>query len=447
MPPAVPFDQLPTNVLVPFVYVEVASAGSAEQRQDYRSLLIGQRLAAGAVAEAVPTLIGTGADADRAFGRGSQLALMARAFRGNNPTGELWCLALDDAAGAVAETHTITATAAATAAGTISLYIAGRRVSVAIANGATVNQIAAAIHAAVTSRDDLPVTSAVAAAVVTLTARNAGASQDIDVQLNFQPDEALPAGVALDVAAGVAGATDPDIADAIAAFGDEQYNLIVSPYTGSATVPSAAVTALNAELESRFSPTIALEGNAILGLRSTLAQATTYGNALNSYHLTVVGHGASPFPAWEDASAVAGSAAESFAADPALPLQTKTRQRHPAPEGRRPLGFHRAEHGAVGRHLDAPDVGDGAARDRASGHDLADERRLDGPHDAADAELPPAQLPLADRLEVCALQAGRRRHAGRGRAAGDHAFPRPRGGDRLVRRHGGARARRGRRRV
>ena len=93
----VSFAQIPQNVRVPFVYVEVDSARGGAPSASFRSLMIGQKLAAGNVAELTPTIIGDPSAADAAFGAGSQLALMVAAFRRQNPLGELWAIAIDDA--------------------------------------------------------------------------------------------------------------------------------------------------------------------------------------------------------------------------------------------------------------------------------------------------------------------------------------------------------------
>ena len=109
-------------------------------------------------------------------------------------------------------------------------------------------------------------TSASSAAVVTLTNRNAGAALDIDVRLNYQPDETLPPGVALTIAAGTTGATDPDIQDALDAVDDERFNVIAHPYNAA-----ASMVALEAELTDRWGPTQQLDGVALTAFRGTVA--------------------------------------------------------------------------------------------------------------------------------------------------------------------------------
>ena len=321
MPPQISFSQVPANALAPFVYVEFDSSRAGATGLAFRSLMIGQRLAAGTQPAERPRVVGNAIDAEVAFGRGSMLAIQCAAFRRSAPLAELWAVALDDATGSTQGLTTVTVTAAATAAGTISLYVAGRLVRVPIASGATISQVAAAIVAAVNADTGLPVTAAAVAAVATLTARNAGlAASDIDVRVNYQPDESLPTGVALTIAAGTPGAGDPDVQDALDAVADEQFNLIASAYSDATSVAT-----LEADLATRWGPASAIDGQGIVAYRGaggTVAQATTFGNARNSLHSTVVGAGRSPTPTWEIAAAATGAVAPAAQADPARPFQT-----------------------------------------------------------------------------------------------------------------------------
>ena len=319
---AVTFNQVPADALVPFTYVEIDPARAGRTGAAFRTLLIGQRLAAGTVAAGVPVPVGGAVNARSQFGAGSMLAIMAEAFRRQNPTGQLWAVGLDDGSGATQGTTTITVGSAATSAGTIALYIAGRRIPVALSGATATAAIATAINTAIVAAGGgtngvLPVSSAVAASVVTLTARNGGAAGDVDVRHSYQPDEGLPAGVALAIAVGTAGATDPDISTALDAAEDELFNVIGHPYN-----TDAAMTTLEAELGARWGPTRQHDGVAFTAYRGTAAAATTYGNARNSPYSSVMGISTSPSSVVQWAGAIAGQVALSAAADPALPFQT-----------------------------------------------------------------------------------------------------------------------------
>ena len=301
---AVSFDEVPQNALVPFSYIEISPQRAGTGALEFRSLLIGQRLAAGSAAAEVPIQVGSAVQARTLFGAGSMLALMCEAFRRQNENGQLWAVPLDDAAGSAQGTTTVTVTGAATAAGTIALYIAGRRVAVPISGATAVNAVATAIATAVQAAGGgtngvLPVVATVTSAVVTLTNRNGGLSSDIDVRDSFQADEALPAGVAVTYAT-TAGATDPDIDDALDAVVDERFDVIGHPY-GAA----ASMAALESALRTRWGPTLQLDGWAVTAFRGTAGAATTYGNARNSQFSCVQGISTAPtsIPGWSGAMA------------------------------------------------------------------------------------------------------------------------------------------------
>ena len=315
---AIGFSEIAADIRVPGAYVEIRAAEAGGGSPRFRSLLIGQKLAAGRVAAATPTRIGNPSDAVVAFGAGSMLAQMAAIFRRQNPYGELWAVGLDDAGAGTKAVWTVTVNSAATAAGTIALYVGGRRVAVGVGSGDTANNIATAIKNAI---DDLgtrvPAAAAAAAAVVTITARHAGAAPDLTVTHSLYPGETLPAGVTLAIANGTPGATDPTLTDALDAVGAETFGLIATPYSAA-----AAMTSIENELKARWGATVALDGNAITAVRGTASVVGTLGGARNSEFSTMMDMATSPTPAPEWAAAVAGAASLSAAADPALPFNT-----------------------------------------------------------------------------------------------------------------------------
>lgn len=312
------FNQIPSNVRVPLVYIEFDNSRAVQGTPaiSHRILILGQRLAAGTVLQGVLTRITNDAQPELFFGRGSQLAAMLIAARAANPYTEIWSLALDDNGAGVASQNTITVTGPATEAGTIALYVAGKRIQVAVANADTANAIAAAINAAINAQTDLPVTSAVLAAVVTLTARNKG-EHVIDVRDSYYTGEQKPKGVGLAYVQTVAGAGNPAIGTAIAAFSAEWWNTIVTPWTDAANM-----TALEAELDGRAGPTKMIDAIAYTAFRGTHAATDTFGAGRNSKYVSCIGSGLAPEPAYVWAAVYGVTAAFNLANDPARPLQT-----------------------------------------------------------------------------------------------------------------------------
>lgn len=318
------FKQIPANIRVPLFYAEVdpsrANTGSINQR----ALVIGQITADGTATPNVPVICAGVEDAKDKGGVGSMLALMVDAYRKNDAFGELWMLPVEDDGAATAATGTIEVTAAPTAAGTVSLYIAGVRVTVGVAYDDTVNEVAAAINAAINAKTDLPVTATVATDTVTLEAKNAGAAgNDIDIRVNYlgtAGGEALPASLALTITGMSGGATNPTLTTALANLSDEPFDYIVCPYSDSTSLN--AVSDLLNDTTGRWSWSQQIYGHCFSAKAGDLSALTTFGGARNNQHETVIGFDGSPTPPWAWASAIAAQAAVSSRADPGLPMQT-----------------------------------------------------------------------------------------------------------------------------
>lgn len=290
--------------------------------QPHKILAIGQRLAAGQVLADVPTKIVSASQAEQAFGRGSMLAAMCAAALRANRFADLTAVALDDDGAGVAAAGDITFTGPATAAGTISLYIGGERVRVAVAVDDTAEEVATAMAAAINADTSLPVTAAVDgvdATQVDITARHKGeAGNGIDLRLNYNFGEALPAGVTAVITAMAGGTANPDVADAIAAIGAVQYNTVLMPYTDAANL-----TALTAELATRWEGTSSNDGHAFAGFKGTFGATSVLGDTLNSPHICIMGTGKSPTLPWVFAADFgAVRATQAAPTSLARPLQT-----------------------------------------------------------------------------------------------------------------------------
>lgn len=322
----VSFNQIPTNLRIPFAAVEFD--GSRAQQGPallaYRGLIIGQKTSSGSAA-ANSLHKATNADQVIALaGRGSMLHTMAKAWFANNSSTECWIGVLEDNSSGVAATGTITLTGPATAAGTLSLYVAGTLVEVAVASGTTAAALGPLAAAAINAKTDLPVTAAAGSSgsehIVTLTYRHKGlAGNAVDVRLNYQDGQATPAGIAAAIVAMASGTTSPVLTTLIAAMGDSWYNIIAHPYTDA-----TSLTALETELASRSGPMRMIDGLAITSANGSQGTLSTLGDTRNSPHNCIISQpGESPLtPPCEFAAAVAAVVAYYGQIDPARPFQT-----------------------------------------------------------------------------------------------------------------------------
>jgi phage tail sheath gpL-like len=282
----------------------------------------------------VPKPIGTQAQADREYGRGSELATMVSAFLGNNFAHEMWCLPVPPAPGSVAAAATIKVISPATEAGIIHLYIAGHHVdSIVVGTTDTPTTIAAIIAARIEDDQTLPVHATAAVDTVTITCKTAGVNgNDIQLGLNYYGKiggEELPLGVILTMpthlgigTAGVLGAGVPDYDEAISALGEHEYEYVALANTDSNTL-------FDFEQEWGFEDTgrwgwmRQLYGHLFAARRASYSDHIIWGETRNSGVTSVMGiEPLAPSPTWEWASAYCAKAARGLTNDPARPLQT-----------------------------------------------------------------------------------------------------------------------------
>ncbi len=327
------FNSIPTNILTPGVVIEIDNTRAVQTAPSIPNvaLVIGQRLTAGTVAEGVATAVATKEAGETFFGHGSMLAHMIQIFKAVNPYTELWAISLDDGGGSTAGTGTITFSGTSTEAGTVYVYIGGERITVAIPTATAAAAVGPLVVTAITNHlliSNMPVVATGPAAVTTLTALNKGTvCNGIDLRLNYNTNEALPAGitaVVVDIGDVVTGATDPTMATAITAMADDWYNTIVSAYADDTNQDL-----LETELLARWGPMVMREGQSFIGALGNQAALTALGNARNSPFTTLMGGGLSPSPPWvwaADAGAV-----DATEPDAARPRQTLLLQNCLAP--------------------------------------------------------------------------------------------------------------------
>lgn len=336
------FNEISPIIRTPGIFVEFDNSQAVQGPSlfPYKQLVVGQRLSTGTVAAEVPTRVTSAAQAITYFGAGSMLAQMLEFHFKINKWTETWVIALDDDAEGTKAAGTLTVGGTVTA-GTIALYVGGRRLTVGVAAGDTTAEVATAIADAITTRTDLPVTAAVNGDTdtqVDLTAKHKGvAGNDIDIRHSYYVGEALPTGLTLtfsgatsgspnppwewaaatsavasyygqidqaqpfqtlkmqglmppqDTAFGTrlaGGTSNPDAAVVWDVAGETHYNFITFPYTDAANL-----VALEAELLSRTGPMRMIETQAISAAYGTQPGLGTLGDSRNSEHLTIMGTG------------------------------------------------------------------------------------------------------------------------------------------------------------
>ena len=324
----VSFNHIPSgnNLRVPLFYAEMDnSQANYASGTAAPALLIGQMLGTGTAAAGTPVVVSGSNDANALFGRGSMLARMVNLYRQSDPLGELWCIPVADNSAGVAATGTITVSGAATAAGTINLYIAGQLVQVAVGSADSANTIATHIGAVINAALDLPVTATVSSAVVTVACRWKGLTgNDIGLQDSYRGSaggEALPTGVSLAYVVMSGGTTNPSLAPAVTGMGANPYDFIIHPYTDSGSL--STISAAMNDAAGRWSWLEQIYGHVYTALRGSLSNLVTFGALVNDQHLTVAAIDADcQAPCWEYAASYGAANAVFIKADPARPTQT-----------------------------------------------------------------------------------------------------------------------------
>jgi phage tail sheath gpL-like len=333
----VSFSSIPSNWKMPLYWIEVDPSMAGYPRSRLTSLLIGTMNSTGATAvHGVPVPVPSQADAQALFGFGSMLDGMVQFFTQNNFAQELWALPIAEATSGVAATGAITVTTPATSAGTLPVYIAGRRVQVPVAAGEVVGTTATNIAEEINDDPSMPVTAVAAAGVVTLTCKWKGIEgNEIDVRFAYGgllAAEQIPFGLVItgptgNKLSGGTGATD--ISTALPNLGDEIYEYVATGFTDS-----TSLALLEAEygfsdtgrwgwLRQLYGHVFTARTGATTSDNTGYSDLLAYGPTNNSGVLSIMAFEAnSPTPPWCWAAAYAAQAARALLDDPARPLQT-----------------------------------------------------------------------------------------------------------------------------
>lgn len=317
------FNEVPANLRVPGWFVEFDGSGAAVDQgvQPFKILVISQKLAAGTTPANTPIRITSAGQAAKEFGEGSILHGMALRLFANNKFTETWMVAMDDPGAGVAATGSIQFTATSPKAGTAYIYVAGRRLQVGVTTTSTASELATALAAAINADTTIPATAAVNGGddtQVDITARHKGTLGNwIDLRDSYFDGEELPSGVTLVITPMASGSGDPDLDSAIAALGEEHYNVWAVPYTSA-----ALLTSLETELEDRWGPTRQIGACAFTAIADTHSAAGTLGDSRNSEHVSILSTYKSPTPPWEWVGAEVADVAREASKDPARPFQT-----------------------------------------------------------------------------------------------------------------------------
>lgn len=318
----VAFNNIPSNIRVPLFYAEMDNSAAGTFQQNYRALLIGQTLKnEGLNIAKLATSQGT---IDELTGVGSMISEMLKAFRKNESMMEVWVLPIADDAAGVAATGSITFSGTAQESGVLSLYIAGKLISIPVSSTNDASTISSAAASAINAMPDVSVTAVSVDESVTLTAKWKGLTgNDIDIRFNYLGEiggEKTPTGVAFTISKMSGGVLNPSIEEALANLGDEEFDFIALPY--SDTTNLNLVRDFMNDSTGRWSYAKQIYGHVYAAMNADVSSAQTFGTTRNDQHCSIMPHNGTPSPVWETASMLTAQEAKSRSIDPARPTQT-----------------------------------------------------------------------------------------------------------------------------
>jgi phage tail sheath gpL-like len=316
---AISFNSIPVGILTPGSFIEFSDVQAQPGLAIWntRAVIFGQALPGSPGGLNQATSVFGPANVTTEYGLGSMIDKMSKAWFECNTATPVDVIAVAQNPEGVFATYTITVTDPPTAPGTLALYIGGEQVLVGVAGTETDAQTATEIAAAINAIADLPLNAAAAGAVATLTCAWKGLTgSGIDIRTNYFKSDVMPTGLALTIAAGVAGAGNPSVTAALAAMGDTQYHFIVWPWTDG-----ESLVALATELANRRGPMEQKQGSAFCAANGSLGTLADLGATMNSPDITIT-EASGPANTWERAARLGATIAFYGSIDPARPFQT-----------------------------------------------------------------------------------------------------------------------------
>lgn len=315
--------QFPTTTYTPTVGTSIilGSGGSSGQATK-KILCLGVGLAAGTKTAGDIDEVYSGDDADTYYGAGSSLARMCRAIFAQERGVRVFGGFVADAGGTAAEATITFAAGPTTAACTYELTICGWTVTVSIPTGTShtgVGGCADLLDQAIKAHPyyaQMPVTSAYAAAVTTLTCKEANVESTESVTTVRHDDSNLDTVTATLNTGATAGAGALDLSTVLTNSATELYDFYVARTTDSTNGGR-----LETHMDTYVAPLKGLRQQAIFFSMDTPANAVTCSQAINA-HLVQVGTAELwETPGYEIAAMWAAERAYREATDPATPYK------------------------------------------------------------------------------------------------------------------------------
>ena len=316
---AVPFSKLAADRYTPGVQVEtdLESGNSALPGNVKSILLIGMKLAAGTASDNKVYRATSEKNARDLWGQGSELAAMVAAVLDVNSGIPVWGISYPEGTTPTAGKGIITLATNATANGTLTVWIAGRRIQVGVAKSETPTTVGDRLKDEINNlHKDLPCTAANVAGVVTITAvTKALHTNSIRYRSEMTPSIGM---TAVDTgAAFTGGLVEGNPTTALAATEGQRFHYVVSNTDDSTTNAIVETHAID-----QSEPEVAKWMHAVSALAGTLSAATTEATARDALRYVLLWLENNDVPVWECAARCAAKMAAKINRNESLDWET-----------------------------------------------------------------------------------------------------------------------------
>lgn len=266
-----------------YIYVLLGQGPSVSGYGDRQVCVIAPMTSAGTGTANKRVQISTEQAAIDLSGPGSPLHRACKEVLLTNPFGTLWAIpyAASSGAGSASASKQITLATAPTGRGVAELWVCGEQCAYGFTSSDTVTTIAAGLVAQINQKTWLPVTASNSSGVITVTAKIAGASQNLAICLHttITPNVGTTISAGGDLTGGTDGSTTEatNLAAALAA------NAMIGAYCFVFSVSDATnVAAIKTWIATRSDPNPGLRSYALVGNRDTYANLSAIAIGANT---------------------------------------------------------------------------------------------------------------------------------------------------------------------
>ncbi len=308
---AIPFSQIPANLLVPGQYQEIDNSLAGSQGEIKKVLLVGMKSSTGTSEAGKPVRILSSQKAGKAFGFGSPAAIMAEHFLASNKVEELHVLPVEEPSAGTKWTKKVVVESSNAGEGSVMLTVNGRAVWSQVTEGMPADEIAGGVVAACNGLKNNPVEASMeddgGAIKLVFSSIVKGTSGNKNT-VSLKPQAF---GVKIKEESEIKGTGVSDLSELPKMLGSTRWNYIVFDFDDE-----QSIKVLSEELESRYSAMRQIGGRAFIALSGTPEELIQQANKINSPHIVLIPRGSSKLLPCVWGSRFAGTACRILADDP-----------------------------------------------------------------------------------------------------------------------------------